>query len=356
MINKIVPIGLLFLASTIACSSEKPAAGDDVGASAARLVGGVADTADASVVLFEVTGNNGGDCTAEFISTTVLVTAAHCALDEQGKPLSGVQFRIYMGNDYSQVKDADWIYIDPSNVHPNPAYDGDKNDITVLVLSKPMAVTPFAYNTTALTQATVGQAVHLIGYGSNVQGTAASGNNGGFGLKRDLTTTVDDFNADFVHIGATGKNGCDGDSGGPAIVTIGGVPTIIGLDSYSDQQVDCTGGDYYQRVDTQAAFIAQYMTAAVADAGIAIPDDAGTPGSPVGATSSSGSSGTSSSSGDNATNDGTSGTGGTTTTSSTGGCSVARNSRDSSDVPRLTPWLSVLALLALRRRKRRSSV
>lgn len=361
MIKSIVPFALvaLVLGSAEAGCSAKP---DEVsgrlgtpgatGTRASKLVGGAADTADPAVVLFETTGTSGGDCTAEFISTTVLLTAAHCTLDDQGRPLVGAQYRITTKSDYAQVTDADWIYIDASNVHPNPAYDGNANDIAVLVLSKPAAVTPFAWNSQPLAQASIGESARLVGYGSNVQGAAASGANGGFGLKRQLTTTVDGFDAGFVHIGKTGMNGCDGDSGGPALVTIGGVETIIGLDSYSAQQVDCTGGDYYQRVDTQAAFINQFTSGSAAvDAGTSGPVDSGADpsSSSGGAGSSSGGAG-SSGSGD-APDASTSGGGVATETS---GCSVSasRRARDGHGARTVAPWLAVVALLSLRRRHR----
>lgn len=363
MIKSIVPFALvasaLVLGSAAAgCSAKPDEAPGRLGTpgatatSASKLVGGAADTGDAAVVLFETTGNNGGDCTAEFISTTVLLTAAHCTLDDNGKPLVGAQYRIYMGSDYAQVQDADWIYVDPSNVHPNPAYDGNANDIAVLVLSKPAAVTPFAWNSQPLAQASIGESARLIGYGSNVQGAAASGANGGFGLKRQLTTTVDGFDTGFVHIGATGKNGCDGDSGGPALVTIGGVETIIGLDSYSAQQVDCTGGDYYQRVDTQAAFINQFTSGSTAvDAGPSGSGDSGTdPSSSSGGGASS--SGTPGSSGGGDAPDASTASAGTTT--ETSGCSVSasRHARDGDGARAFAPWLAIVALLALRRRRR----
>jgi secreted trypsin-like serine protease len=353
MIKTIVPIGLFLLGAAAAGCSAKQA-GDATGTSASRLVGGATDAADPSVVLFETTGNNGGDCTAEFISTTVLLTAAHCTLDDNGKPLVGAQYRIYMGSDFAQVQDTDWIYIDPTNVHTNPAYNGNDNDIAVLVLSKPAAVTPFAWNMQPLAQSSIGQSVRLIGYGSNVSGSAASGANGGFGLKRQLTTTVDGFDTGFIHIGKTGANGCDGDSGGPALLTIGGVETIIGLDSYSAQQVDCTGGDFYQRVDTQAAFIGMFMTGPAGDAGVIAPGDGGT------GTSTSG--GAASSSGDTAGSSGGAdapdAASSNDTTQPASGCAVGVASRRDGSaggtrgVGATSPWLAIFVLLGLRRRTR----
>lgn len=220
------------------------------------LVGGARDTGDAAVVLFQATGDQGGECTAVFASTTVLLTAAHCVLDENSKPLVGSTFRIYRGDDFSKAKETDWITIDPSDVHPHPAYTGDAHDMAVLVLRAPVSVTPLPL-ATALARADVGQPVRLVGYGANVAG--ASADNDGFGLKRDLDVTLDGLETDFIRVGRKDHTACGGDSGGPALMKIGGVDTIVGLDSYSDAKIDCTGAEHYQRVDTEAKFLATYL-------------------------------------------------------------------------------------------------
>ncbi len=231
---------------------------ENVAVTGARLVGGTTDTGDPAVVVFQATGNDGGECTAVFVSTTVLLTAAHCVLTENGGPLTGATFRIYQGNDFSKAKTADWITIDPSDVHPHPQYDGDAHDIAALVLKSPVAVTPLPIASAPLGAGDVGKTVRLIGYGANVAGNVT---NDGFGIKRQLTTTISAVDAGFVRVGKKGATACGGDSGGPALLEIGGVETIIGLDSYSNAATDCTGTEYYQRVDAEAAFIATYLPA-----------------------------------------------------------------------------------------------
>jgi secreted trypsin-like serine protease len=338
-------IHLAFALALTACSS--PRATEAVNTTSTRLIGGVADVGDPAVVVFDVTGANGGDCTAEFISTTVLLSAAHCVFDDNGHPLTGAQYRIYMGSDFSQATDADWIYIDPKDVHPHPAYNGNDNDISVLVLTKPVAVTPLPFNTKALTQADVGQSVRLIGYGATV--TGSSSGNDGFGLKRQLTTTVDDIaTTGVVHVGKTGHTACSGDSGGPALLVIDGVETIIGVDSYSNAKVDCTEGEYYQRVDTQAAFIAKYLTIAAPDAGS---DEAGGGSSSGGSSSGEGASSSSGggSSGSAGGDQAQPGNAGDAThhsnTSASAGCAAAPSAPDAS-------WALALAIAVVARRRR----
>jgi len=235
-------------------SDQEPAPG--VGS--ARLVGGAAHTGDPAVVVLEVDGQ--GNCTAEFISTTVLLTAAHCVLTDSGKPMPTSTFRIHRGPDIHTAQATEWITIDPADVHPHPSFQDEEHDVAVLVLKEPVDVTPLAWSTSALSATDVGKAVRLVGYGANVPGEPEGDD--GFGIKRQLTTTIAKVDPHFVQVGKAGQTACGGDSGGPAIVDVGGVETIIGLDSYSDAEVDCTEGEYYQRVDTEAAFIATYLSPA----------------------------------------------------------------------------------------------
>ena len=230
-------VGALTL-GVASCSASHP--GEPTGSVGAPIVGGVADTGDPAVVEFDVTTDNGGDCTAEFIATTVLLTAAHCVLDDSGNPIAGAQYRIYQGDNENNAGASDWTYIDAKNVHPNPAYDNSTsaNDVAVLVLDTPIAVVPLPINTQPLAASLVGSQVRIVGYGSNVQGKAAEGNNSGFGIKRQLTTTLRDIQSDVLLVGNTGGQACDGDSGGPVLLSINGVETIIGIDDYSEANVE----------------------------------------------------------------------------------------------------------------------
>jgi V8-like Glu-specific endopeptidase len=250
---------LFFAAAGAGCSSRS----EPMAKTSARLVGGTPDSGDPAVVLFQATGNDGGECTAVFISTTVLLTAAHCVLTESGGPLSGATFRIYRGNDFANATENDWLAIESSNVHAHASFTGDDHDIAVVVLSQPVDVKPLPL-VTQLSPSDVGKSVRLVGYGSNV---ATGGGNDGFGIKRELTTTIVSVETSFVEVGKTGETACSGDSGGPALIQIDGVETIIGLDSFSDAIQDCTASEFYQRVDTEADFIASFMTTPLDDAG-----------------------------------------------------------------------------------------
>jgi secreted trypsin-like serine protease len=90
-------------------------------------------------------------------------------------------------------------------------------------------------------------------------------------VKRTLTTTVQKVKSDVVLIGQSGKQACSGDSGGPAILTMNGVDTLIAIDDYGDKKIDCTGGDYYRRVDTELDFIQPFVASAGGSAPLAGP-------------------------------------------------------------------------------------
>lgn len=249
-------VGLLTLAA--ACST--PDVSESKGASDSAIIGGATDKGDPAVV--ELIGTFGKDefsCTATFISTTVLLTAAHCAVSETDPKTipAGAKFQINRAYSDATAKDADFIDVPAANVHPHPDYDGEAaHDIAVIVLDTPVDVTPIAIQRTAIDKSLVGKAVRLVGYGSSTRKDT------GAGTKRVVTTTLRGLQDDLLLIGNTGKQSCEGDSGGPAFMTIDGVVTLIGTDDLAATDTDCAGGDLYQRPDLHLDFIDQYLDAA----------------------------------------------------------------------------------------------
>src|SRR5262249_1536230 len=129
------------------------------------------------------------------------------------------------------------------------------NDVAVVILSQPATVTPLLMNTTALSTADVGMNVRLVGYGidsgNDTQGTSA-------GTKRQVTTPPTRVDPRFTEVGTASKDTCEGDSGGPAFLTINGTEYIAGITSYGVQ--GCGGGSHDTRVDTVASeFVQPYI-------------------------------------------------------------------------------------------------
>jgi secreted trypsin-like serine protease len=259
MQRSLAMLGLTLALSATACagSSGKPI---DDGTTDDGIIGGHTDPNDAAVVeLVEALGSDEYTCTATFISTKVLLTAAHCVVGENDPKVipSKATFRVMTAASSGSAKSKDWISVRRANIHPHPRYDGDAaHDVAIVVLDSPVAVTPIPIRRTPITSALAGNTVRLVGFG---QTTRKSSANDGRGTRRTVTTTLRGLDGNLVRIGKTGQQACDGDSGGPALLTVDGVETLIATDDLAATDVNCAGGDLYQRVDLQLDFIDKYL-------------------------------------------------------------------------------------------------
>ena len=254
-------LGTAIAVSLAGCAGSSGSPADD-GTTEDAIIGGHADPSDAAVVeLVETVGGQDGDytCTATFISKTVLLTAAHCVVEENHPKVipSSATFRVMKAASRSVAKSSDWISVRRANIHPHPRYDGEAaHDVAVIVLDSPVAVTPIAIRRTPITSALAGTSVRLVGFG---QTTRTSGPNDGSETRRTVQTTIRGLDGNLVRIGKTGQQACDGDSGGPALLSVDGTTTLIATDDLAATDVNCAGGDLYQRVDLHLDFIDQYL-------------------------------------------------------------------------------------------------
>jgi secreted trypsin-like serine protease len=250
---------LALCATATACAGASDGGVSD-GTTADAIIGGHADPNDAAVVeLVEALGADEYTCTATFISTTVLLTAAHCVVDENHPNVipSKASFRVMRAASRADAKKSDWLPVRRANVHPHPRYDGDAaHDVAIVVLDSPVAVTPIPIRRTPITSALVGSSVRLVGFG---QSTRRSSANDGSDTRHTVTTTLRGLDGNLVRIGTTGHQACDGDSGGPAFLAVDGVETLVATDDLSATDVNCAGGDLYQRVDLHLDFIDSYL-------------------------------------------------------------------------------------------------
>ena len=245
-----------------ACAAPLPT--ESSGETGSAIIGGSIDKADPAIVeLIMDVGEDGGTCTATFISQTVLLTAAHCVVDENNPKIipANATFKIMLAPSATTAKTTDFITVPTANVHFHPQYDGNgAHDVAIVVLDQPVNVTPIPIGRTALTQADVGKRVRIVGYGMSQRVESA---NDGSETKRTVTTAIMSLQGDLVGIGSSNGQACNGDSGGPALLSINGVETLIATDDLAAMATNCAGGDLYQRTDLHLDFIDQYLDGGV---------------------------------------------------------------------------------------------
>jgi secreted trypsin-like serine protease len=246
-------LSALALAAAAGCMGPLP-----VGIDRAAIIGGSNDTGDPAIVVLYMTtpGQQGGAlCTGEVISPHVVLTAAHCTGGENPS-VTNATWRVFTGTDFATATAANLLPV--KEAHYNPKFDVNNlaggNDVGVAILQSPLSITPLPINRTPLDATYAGQPVRLVGYGlDNAQAQT------GAGVKRQTSTTLTDVSPLLLHFSDGAHETCNGDSGGPALMTIGGREVIVGLTSYGDAA--CAMGGYDTRVDAMLAFIDSYVQA-----------------------------------------------------------------------------------------------
>jgi secreted trypsin-like serine protease len=229
---------------------------DDVAFSETPIIGGEEDQGDPSIVALyarEPDAEAGSLCTAEIISPTVVLTAAHCVHPE----LVGAKAQFW-------VLTA-WNLMDSE--HPSPRlavkevhyHEGfskanllNGNDIAVAILAEPTDLKPLAINRQSIASSLVGDDVRIVGYGLNKHFGGK-----GAGTKRQATLPLDGVDDKFVLTGTWGKGICSGDSGGPVLAKVDGVEQIIGVNSFGF--LYCFGNSRSTRVDSYLDFVDRFL-------------------------------------------------------------------------------------------------
>jgi endonuclease G len=212
-------------------------------------------------------------CTGVLVAPQVVLTAAHCG---------GAISRIMAGGTMVLPQlsaDARVVSVRRVVVHPEyAAHPSNENDITVVILEAPALAPPAPFATADEIGAAA--AFDIVGFGYNDPTRPL-----GLGTKRRVTidlpaimarTPGEDlgglpevlgFHPDYEFVAGRkmlGKDSCNGDSGGPAYVPVGGIFKLAGLTSRATRAaaVNCGDGGIYVRPDRFRDWINSTVTAA----------------------------------------------------------------------------------------------
>lgn len=195
-----------------------------------------------ATALISVRGRSYGICTAGMWKPTVLMTAAHCVIDEStGDYIDPASFSVVTPGSPFRVTSGGVEGATPARVVQSFVVDGFQlrgsdvpaNDIAFVVLDQPLAEVTFGRLATTLELARWYQGdvpVSAIGYGfpSPDQRSTDIPREAALPIIRVLDDFRDSSGLAILSAKNSGIDACSGDSGGPRFVTEFGTPLLLG--------------------------------------------------------------------------------------------------------------------------------
>ena len=228
---------LCLLPLTLACGDMEPAS---IQTENSRIVGGSTYSGLPAVGSLTYDGRN--HCTGTLIGPRKVLTAGHCV-----KGFQALRMRFVIGPNINNPQAV--VRVQSLAAHPNYNSYNTTNDIGVVMLTSDAPVKPMGVLTSAMSSSWVGRSLYFVGYGLS-NGYAGTGS----GTKRAVWMKISRVSSDTFTYQDSGRNTCNGDSGGPAFYKdSAGDYLVAGVTSYGDQYCVQYGVD--TRVDRYLSFI-----------------------------------------------------------------------------------------------------
>jgi hypothetical protein len=186
-------------------------------------------------------------CTGTLIAAGAVLTAAHCV---EGS----AAFTFAVGAASAAAPGSAYVV---ARVISHPLYATDPgsgarvNDLAVLLLDQQAAEEPLSFNREDAIGLT-GQNAVLVGHGVNAQPGGTGQPIAPTGEKLAARVPIVSVTDQFLDV-AGGEAACPADSGGPALMDVGGQSVIIGIASWGA----CTSALHTTRTDAFADFVIQ---------------------------------------------------------------------------------------------------
>jgi secreted trypsin-like serine protease len=246
----------------------------------ANVVGGAPATAGAwpSTVFVAtwITNTGYAACTGSVIAPTIILTAAHCVVDETSHKVSPVdQIEVITGRQDLGDKTTGQV-LTVASVHVSPSYDIDSgfSDAAYLVLSAPTTAPPITLATDADAPLLKGgHEAQIAGWGNTHDGQTGETtvlNDATVPLRSD--SYCGQHFAGFYYptamvcsdvLGTHGVGPCFGDSGGPLVITDSAGQTVLaGITSRGNKDTCKSSTAEYTRVSSLAGWLSPLLAGA----------------------------------------------------------------------------------------------
>jgi V8-like Glu-specific endopeptidase len=235
------------LGLSVAACSDLPVQGTT--SSQDPIVGGMPDTTDSAVMALidQLNATTATACSGTTIALSgasgIFLTAAHCVVANDGMGHVTTPIKVADPANLFVVPGPDWqssvhngLYYGVGQVAVHPQYDGSVDSPFDVALVRFLGAVPGQPVIPALTptedKLAVGTAITVVGFGKTLTNAM---NSTRFMVDRQISSITAN---QFIYTQTDSKGACEGDSGGPALVSTSGGLRVAGITSFGDP--NCT--------------------------------------------------------------------------------------------------------------------